>query len=118
MSRTATIARRRCKMDGAVARLAEAPRTIRDMAARGEIPGAAKIRGAWSFDIALLDAFVAEKERQAWQNATAARPLPAVSGAMGRSMAGYRPGAQTSNGHYAQTIQRLRQIAVKRNDHA
>lgn len=110
--------RKRCKMAGAVSRLAEAERTIRDMAARGEIPGAAKMRGVWSFDIALLDAFVAEKERQTWQNATTARPLRAASGAMVSSTAGYRPGARTSNGHYGQTIQRLRQVAERRNETA
>lgn len=31
-------------------------------ASRGEIPGAAKIRGVWSFDIALLDAMVSDPE--------------------------------------------------------
>jgi hypothetical protein len=111
-------ARKRCKMDGAVSRLAEEPRTIRDMAARGEIPGAAKIRGVWSFDIALLDAFVADKERQTWQSASHARPLPAASGATARSTAGFRPAAATSSGHYGQTIQRLRQAVAKPNEPA
>ena len=116
MSRT--VERKRCKIAGAVSRLAEAERTIRDMAARGEIPGAAKIRGVWSFDIALLDAFVAEKERQAWQNATTVRPLRAASGAMGRSTGAYRPAAKTSSGHYGQTIQRLRHSAGKPSEAA
>jgi len=110
--------RKRCKMAGAVSRLAEEARTIRDMAARGEIPGAAKLRGVWSFDIQLLDAFVAEKERQTCLNATHARPLPAASGEMAFSMAGYKPAAKTSNGHYEQTIQRLRQAAERRNETA
>jgi hypothetical protein len=105
-------------MAGAVSRLAEEPRTIRDMAARGEIPGAAKLRGVWSFDIILLDAFVAEKERQTCQNASHARPLPAVSGEMAFSTAGYRPAATTSSGHYEQTIRKLRQAVERRNEPA
>ena len=55
-------------MDGAVSRLGVEPRTIRDMAVAGEIPGAAKFRGVWSFDIALLDSFVSDKERETCQN--------------------------------------------------
>jgi hypothetical protein len=117
MSRTAP-ERKRCKMSGAVSRLAEEPRTIRDMAARGEIPGAAKMRGVWSFDIALLDAFVSDKERQTWQSASHARPLRDVSGGTVSSMGAYRPQAATSNGHYGQTIQRLRQAAARRNEPA
>jgi hypothetical protein len=51
-----------------VSRLGVEPRTIRDMAVAGEIPGAAKFRGVWSFDIALLDSFVSDKERETCQN--------------------------------------------------
>ena len=107
--------RRRCKIDGAVSRLGLEARTVRDMAAAGEIPGAAKPRGVWTFDIALLDAFVSEKEREACQNATHARPLKAASGGTAFSTAGFRPAAKTSNGHYAQTIQKLRQAAGRPN---
>lgn len=113
MSRRKTVERKRCKMEGAVSRLAEAERTIRDMAARGEIPGAAKLRGVWSFDIALLDAFVAEKEKQTCQNAHHARLLRDASGATGRSTGGFKPQAATSNGHYGQIIQKLRLAAGK-----
>ena len=91
------------------------PRTIRDMAARGEIPGAAKIRGVWSFDIALLDAFVSEKERQTCQSAIHARPLRAASGGLVSSTVASKPPGKTSNGHYERTIQRLRQVVAKRN---
>jgi hypothetical protein len=102
MSTTTT--RKRTNMSGAVMRLAESPRTIRDMAARGEIPGAAKIRGTWSFDIASLEALVAEKEREICQNSV--KPHRVVSGARASSTAAYRPAAQTSSGHYALTITR------------
>lgn len=107
--------RKRCKMAGAISRLAEEARTIRDMAARGEIPGAAKMRGVWSFDIAKLDELVSERERAACQRALDARPRRAVSGGMARSTAGFKPQAATSSGHYGQTIQRLRQAAGKQS---
>lgn len=107
------VVRKRCKMDGAISRLAESDRTIRDMASRGEIPGAAKLRGVWSFDIALLDAFVSDKEKQTCQNALHARPLRDASGAMARSTGAFKPQAATSSGRYGQTIQRLRLAAGK-----
>lgn len=107
--------RKRCKIGEAVCILEEKPRTVRDMAAAGEIPGAAKIRGTWSFDTAKLHQLVAEKERATCQSALNARPRRAVSGGAARSTAGYKPAAATSNGHYGQTIQRLRQAAAKQN---
>ena len=67
MSRVAA-PRSRCKIDGAVARLGLEPRTVRRLAAAGGIPGAAKIGGTWTFDVAMLDAFVSEKERETCQN--------------------------------------------------
>src|SRR4051794_20029334 len=104
-------------MDGAVARLGGKPRTIRDMAAAGEIPGAAKFRGVWSFDIALLDAFIAEKERETCQNSL--KPRRAAIGGTAFSMAGFKsPAAQTSDGHYAQTIQKLRLAAGRQRETA
>ena len=79
----------------------------------GDIPGAAKFGDTWTFDVALLDAFVAEKERETWQNGR--RPQRAVTGAMARSGAGYKPGVATTDGHFAQTIQKLRASVVKSN---
>ena len=108
--------RNRCKIDGAVARLGVEARTVRDMAAAGQIPGAAKLRGSWTFDVALLDAFISEKERETCLNSQ--RPRRAVTGVMAPSGGGYKPGAQTSGGHYAQTIQKLRQSVVKRSETA
>jgi hypothetical protein len=105
--------RSRCKIDGAVARLGLEARTVRNMAAAGDIPGAAKFGDTWTFDVALLDAFVAEKERETWQNGR--RPQRAVTGAMARSGAGYKPGVATTDGHFAQTIQKLRASVVKSN---
>ena len=44
--------RSRCKIDGAVARLGLEARTVRNMAAAGDIPGAAKFGDTWTFDVA------------------------------------------------------------------
>lgn len=112
--RRAKVDRRRCKIAGAVARLGIEPRTVRDMAAGGEIPGAAKFRGVWSFDIALLDLFIAEKEREACQNSL--KPRRAVIGGTASSTAAFSyPVAVTTDGHYRRTIQKLRESAAKRS---
>ena len=63
-----TAPRNRCKIDGAVTRLGLEPRSIRNMAAAGKIPGAAKFGDIWTFDVAMLDAFVSEKERETCLN--------------------------------------------------
>jgi len=84
------------------------------MAAAGEIPGAAKFRGTWTFDVALLDAFVSEKERETCQNSR--RPQRDVTGGTAFSMAGFSfQTARTTDGHYKQTIQKLRENAAKRS---
>lgn len=111
---TRAIERSRCKIDGAVARLGLEPRTVRDMAAAGEIPGAAKFRSNWTFDVALLDAFVSEKERETCQNSR--RPQGVATGGTAFSMAGFSfPTAKTTDGHYKQTIQKMRENAAKRS---
>src|SRR4051812_7579263 len=44
-------------------------RTVQDMAARGELPGAAKFGRRWTFDLHRLQRHVRDKERQTWRNA-------------------------------------------------
>jgi len=110
MTRAALI-RSRCKIDGAVARLGLEPRTVRNMAAAGAIPGAAKFGDTWTFDIAVLDAFVLEKERETCPSSR--RPQRGATGERVPFGAGYRPGAATTDGHFAQTIQKLRATVGK-----
>ena len=43
-------------------------RTVQALAARGEIPGAAKIGGRWTFDIEKLRRLVRQRERETWQS--------------------------------------------------
>jgi hypothetical protein len=52
-----SIGRLRVKIAQAVALLGLEARTVRDMAQRGEVPGAAKPRGIWTFDLAALEQF-------------------------------------------------------------
>jgi hypothetical protein len=82
------------------------------MAMRGEIPGAAKPRGIWTFDLVRLEKFNRDHEAAICQNA---RHQKAVSGGMACSTGAFRPGAATSNGRYAQTIQALRKLAAQRS---
>jgi hypothetical protein len=110
----AETARKRVKIAQAVSILGLEARTVRDMASAGEIPGAAKPRGIWTFDAALLDQFNQEREIAACRSAAGGRkPQKAVSGGTACSTAGYRPGAATSNGHYEQTILKLRRAAAR-----
>lgn len=103
----------RCKIDGAVEILGENARTIRHQAQAGKIPGAAKMFGTWSFDVALLRAFVAEREKVACQ--ASGRPQRAVTGAKASCGGEFRPAGKTSDGHYAQTIRRLLANAAQRS---
>ena len=43
-------------------------RTVQDQSARGEIPGAAKIGGRWTYDIETLRRHVKQRERETWQS--------------------------------------------------
>jgi hypothetical protein len=99
---------KRCKVAGAAEILGESPRTIRHQAQAGKIPGAAKPFGTWTFDVALLHAFLAQKERQALEAAhradNANRRLP--------NERLRTPG--TPKGHFAQAIEKLRQTAKRR----
>jgi hypothetical protein len=94
----------------AVSILGKEARTVRALAAKGKIPGAAKIGGTYTFNLELLDTYVSSKEQELCQSA---RRRQVVSGGTGYSTVGYKPAAKTSNGHYAQTIQRLREVAAR-----
>ncbi|MCD9821239.1 helix-turn-helix domain-containing protein [Bradyrhizobium japonicum] len=61
------VERERVTIEGAVAILGLAERTIQKMAQRGELPGAALMGRRWTFDIAKLRAYVRTKERAKWQ---------------------------------------------------
>jgi Helix-turn-helix domain len=58
----------RVSIEKAAAILGPVVRTVQDLAARGEIPGAAKIGGRWTFDIEKLRRLVRQRERETWQS--------------------------------------------------
>lgn len=81
-------------------------RTVEAMAARGEIPSAAKFGRRWTFNLAALLAFVKERERETWERN--AKLLKAASGT--KKASGARPWstASESGGRSIQLIQQLR----------
>ena len=70
---------RRIQSRSAALALGISQRVVEDKARRGELPGAAKIGGVWTFDPEKLAAFIAEREREAEARGTNVYPLkPAV----------------------------------------
>jgi excisionase family DNA binding protein len=61
MSLTAERRRERVRVDDAASILGISGRTVQALAARGEIPGAAKIGGLWTFDEAALRLWIRER---------------------------------------------------------
>jgi hypothetical protein len=110
MARAGTVMKR-CKIDGAVARLGLGPRTIRSLATKGKIPGAAKLGDVWTFDVVVLEAFISQRELETWQNGR--RPLGDVTGGATRSGVVVKPGVTRNAGHFEQAIQRLRASVAK-----
>jgi hypothetical protein len=51
-------------------------RSVQGLARRGELPGAARIGGVWTFDAAGLTAFVTQRELDAERPVVSGRPLP------------------------------------------
>src|SRR5262245_45862316 len=94
----------------AAAILGVPPRTVQDLAARGELPGAAKFGRCWTFDLGKLRRFVKRREEQTWQHA---KRRPDATGAMAVSTAGLRFVAETSDSRFTQLTRRLRARATR-----
>ena len=56
--------------------LGVARRTVQELALRGELPGAARIGGVWTFDAERLEAFVTQRERDAERPVVSGKPPP------------------------------------------
>jgi integrase/recombinase XerD len=102
----------RCSVAQAATILGTPERTVQDMAARGELPGAAKFRRRWTFDLEKLRRHVRQKERLSWQTGEKLH-LDATGAAM-PSGAGLRSMAGKSDGRFIQVIQRLRGQGARR----
>lgn len=66
-------------VEQAVAIIGLPMRSVQAMAARGEIPGAAKFRRRWTFDLRKLRELVEQRERESWLSAEQ-RHRPAAIG--------------------------------------
>jgi hypothetical protein len=95
-------------------------RTVQAMAARAEIPGAAKFGRRWTFDLAKLRKLVAEREQQSWLNADRRRRADATGAATRYGGACVRPAVprEGSVSPYTLVIQRLRGSGSKPKKHA
>ena len=87
-------------------------RTIQDLAARGEIPGAAKLGRRWTFDLEKLRRLLKQKERETWQHANR---QPDVSGGAKLFGGGFRFAGENSDGRFTQVIRRLRGRNTRRH---
>jgi ribosomal protein S14 len=85
-------------------------RTVQNMAARGELPGAAKLGRVWTFDLAKLRRHVTMKERQAWQDG---KQRPDATGGGIPSGVALRSGADSSAGRLTRMIQASQKRVAK-----
>jgi hypothetical protein len=95
----------RVSVEKAAAILGPPMRTLQALAARGEIPGAAKLGGRWTFDIEKLRRLVRQRERETWQSG---KPRPDVTGGAIPSGHGLKFVGAKSDGRFTQVTQRLR----------
>ena len=106
--------RERIRIGEASAITGKTARALQGMAIRGDVPGAAKIGGQWTFHEATLRAWVNDLEKRSCR-AVVARPRPIRSGAVPSFGAARKSRAATSSGLYEQTIQTLRAFGSRQN---
>src|SRR5262249_52236361 len=99
--------------DEAAAILGLPTRTVQKLAARGELPGAAKFGRRWTFDLRTLRRHVISKERQAWQDGNRKLHPDATGGGIPFGAA-LRFAAGSSAGRLTQMIQASQKRVAKR----
>jgi hypothetical protein len=92
-------------------------RNIQAKSARGEIPGAAKIGGLWTYNLAKLRGYVEQEEERQWQQSVR-RHRPVATGAAIPCGAALSSMVVKSDGRYKQITRRLRQSGGKRGKSA
>jgi hypothetical protein len=100
----------RVSIHKAVAILGLPLRTVQELSARGEIPGAAKLGRRWTFDIEKLRRLVRQRERETWQNG---KHRPDAIGAVIPFGRGPKFVGAKSDGRFTQVTQRLRGRNIK-----
>lgn len=104
----ATVAERGTIAEAMVITGKRSGRAVRALAAAGEFPGAAKIGGEWTFDLAKLRAYVERKERECLNAAAgSAAPRRTRTGAMASFRAALRLPASKDAGAYEQAMKSL-----------
>jgi hypothetical protein len=98
-------------IEAAMAILGLPERSVQDLAARGQIPGAAKFGRRWTFDLEKLRRHVKQKERGQWQNAK--RRLDAIGAAIPFGAASVTAAA-TLDGRFTRVTRRLRGNGARR----
>jgi hypothetical protein len=103
----------RCSIKTAERILGLKRRHIQQMAARGELPGAAKFGRVWTFDVEKLRAKVRNQEDKSWLRSVE-RHRPAATGGEILSGAALSSRVRMSDGPLKQTIQKLQRNAADR----
>jgi hypothetical protein len=88
-------------------------RLIEAKAARGELSGAAKLFGRWTFDLELLRQWVKDEVKRQWAE-NSRKHQPGASGAVAPCTAGLGSRADSSRGRFTQITQSLRRSGAKR----
>lgn len=95
----------------AAALLGSPLRTVQAMAARGELPSAARIFGRWTFNEAALRNWLHDREEETCKKR---ERRPAATGAARRSGVAPRSRVGNTDGACERTIQKLLQLAKER----
>jgi hypothetical protein len=104
-------------IDDAVAILGRKKRIIENKAAMGEIPGAVKVWGRWTFDLEKLRAMVRDREKQQCAENIRRHQAAAIGVAIPSTRAlGSKAGL--SDGRFTQVTRKLRRSAVRRESNA
>lgn len=107
----------RVKMREAVRLIGKEPRVVQQMAEAGEIDGALKQRGQWTFHLGRLLKQLEEQEKKqcaSRQINVAAKPRRIASGVATPSTGASRSMASSSAGRYEQAMQTLLDHASKK----
>jgi Helix-turn-helix domain len=93
------------------------PRVVQRMAIAGKIPGAVKLGGSYTFDVAKLRAWVADEEKRQCETRKTiadARPRPTPNGAATRFGAPSSTREDSGSGAYERAMSALRDYASRK----
>ncbi|CAH1662073.1 HTH_17 domain-containing protein [Hyphomicrobiales bacterium] len=109
----------RIRIPAAAEILGVEPRTVQALALRGELPGAAKIGGLWTFDPAALRSWIKSQERLCQEKAQRTRREKSrrntATGVATRYGQGSRLHLGSIDSAYEQAMQKLRNAASTKN---